>query len=94
MSRVWAGLVTRLPFATEDVRSASLTAQARSIFVGLQKGTLDRSLFTPNANDYFNAQALGAGGVWRVGFLEARRHGRAILSRDVRRREDQVAPIG
>lgn len=33
-------------------------AQAKQIFIGLQKGTIDRSLFTANANAYFSAQAL------------------------------------
>ncbi|MDQ2667485.1 MAG: beta-lactamase family protein, partial [Gemmatimonadota bacterium] len=51
--------IAQLLFATEDARAASRTAQARAIFAGLQKGTVDRSLFTPNANDYFTAQALG-----------------------------------
>ena len=45
-------------FATEDALAASRTAQARSIFQGLQHGTIDRSLFTSNANAYFSEQAL------------------------------------
>lgn len=32
--------------------------QAREIFAGLQQGKIDRSLFTDNANFYFNDQAL------------------------------------
>src|SRR5207253_3250221 len=32
--------------------------QAKKIFEGLQKGTVDRSLFTDNANAYFSEQAL------------------------------------
>ncbi|HSP34218.1 MAG TPA: serine hydrolase domain-containing protein [Thermoanaerobaculia bacterium] len=32
--------------------------QAKSIFTGLQKGQIDRALFTPNANAYFSDQAL------------------------------------
>jgi D-alanyl-D-alanine carboxypeptidase len=32
--------------------------QARAIFTSLQKGTIDRSLFTENANSYFSDQAL------------------------------------
>lgn len=51
--------IAQLLFATEDARSASRTTQARAIFVGLQAGSVDRSRFTPNANDYFSAQALG-----------------------------------
>ncbi|HEX2692462.1 MAG TPA: serine hydrolase domain-containing protein [Gemmatimonadaceae bacterium] len=45
-------------FTTEDALAASRTAQARSIFQGLQRGTIDRSLFTSNANAYFSEQAL------------------------------------
>ena len=35
------------------------TAQARAIFLGLQQGKIDRSLFTSNANFYFSDEALG-----------------------------------
>lgn len=35
-----------------------VTAQAKKIFLGLQRGKIDRSLFTENANGYFDAQAL------------------------------------
>jgi CubicO group peptidase (beta-lactamase class C family) len=45
-------------FTTEDAETASRTAQARKIFEGLQQGTIDRSLFTPDANAYFTPQAL------------------------------------
>ena len=45
-------------FATEDKLAASRTAQARAIFDGLQGGTIDRTLFTSNANAYFSDQAL------------------------------------
>jgi len=45
-----------LLFADSDV--AGHEAKARSIFEDLQKGTIDRSLFTENANFYFNEQAL------------------------------------
>jgi D-alanyl-D-alanine carboxypeptidase len=45
-------------FATDDKLAASRTAQARGIFDGLQRGTVDRSLFTSNANAYFSDQAL------------------------------------
>jgi len=34
------------------------TAQVRAILAGLQKGKIDRSLFTENANSYFSAAAL------------------------------------
>jgi D-alanyl-D-alanine carboxypeptidase len=45
-------------FATEDKLAESRTAQAKAIFEGLQRGTVDRSLFTSNANFYFSDQAL------------------------------------
>lgn len=32
--------------------------QARQIFLGLQQGKIDRSLFTANCNAYFDAQTL------------------------------------
>jgi D-alanyl-D-alanine carboxypeptidase len=39
--------------------SKQSTDQARQIFLGLQNGKIDRSLFTSNCNAYFDAQALG-----------------------------------
>ena len=45
-------------FATTDAASARATAQARAIFLALQRGSIDRSLFTSNANAYFSAAAL------------------------------------
>jgi CubicO group peptidase (beta-lactamase class C family) len=45
-------------FTTEDASTQAHEAQARHIFEGLQKGTIDRSLFTTDANFYFSAQAL------------------------------------
>ncbi len=45
-------------FTSTSPANEKAIAQARQIFVGLQKGTIDRSLFTPNANAYFSAQAL------------------------------------
>ncbi len=50
--------VSQLLFATEDTATLARTARARRIFVGLQHGTIDRSLFTPDANAYFSEQAL------------------------------------
>ncbi|HEY6951568.1 MAG TPA: serine hydrolase domain-containing protein [Bacteroidota bacterium] len=47
-----------LLFTVVDSTTATKTAQARAIFEGLQKGTIDRSLFTENANNYFNDEAL------------------------------------
>lgn len=45
-------------FGTEDKLAESRTARARAIFDGLGRGTIDRSLFTSNANAYFSDQAL------------------------------------
>lgn len=53
-----ADRVARLLFTTEDAETASRTARARAIFEGLQHGTVDRSLFTDDANAYFSDTAL------------------------------------
>jgi len=53
-----ANQISQILFATEDTLADSRTAQAKAIFEGLQKGTIDRSLFTSNANFYFSDQAL------------------------------------
>src|SRR4029077_8271049 len=45
-------------FTTEDAATHAHEAQARQIFEGLQKGTIDRALFTADGNAYFTAQAL------------------------------------
>src|SRR6266496_1023966 len=44
--------------ATDDPVTPRKQDQARKIFEGLQQGTIDRSLFTDNANSYFSEQAL------------------------------------
>jgi D-alanyl-D-alanine carboxypeptidase len=53
-----ASQIARVLFTTEDALAANRTAQARAIFAALQKGTVDRSLFTSNANGYFSDAAL------------------------------------
>jgi D-alanyl-D-alanine carboxypeptidase len=53
-----ANAISQILFTTEDKLEASRTAQAKSIFEGLQRGAIDRSLFTSNANFYFSDQAL------------------------------------
>jgi D-alanyl-D-alanine carboxypeptidase len=50
--------IASILFATQDAQTQERTESARRIFEGLQKGTVDRSLFTPNANAYFDDQAL------------------------------------
>jgi D-alanyl-D-alanine carboxypeptidase len=60
-ARASGGLARRISallFTTDDATSHSKTEQARKIFEGLQHGTVDRTLFTANANSYFDEQAL------------------------------------
>ena len=54
-----ANRIAGLLFATSaDSTTDKAVVQARRILEGLQKGTIDRTLFTENANAYFSAQAL------------------------------------
>jgi D-alanyl-D-alanine carboxypeptidase len=57
-----AGQIARgiapLLLASDDPETPAKLEQARKIFDGLQHGTIDRSLFTDNANFYFSEQAL------------------------------------
>ncbi len=53
-----ANRISKLLFQTQDAQTAMRTEQAKKIFLGLQKGTIDRSLFTSDANFYFSDQAL------------------------------------
>ncbi len=50
--------IAQMLFTTEDAATRSKEGQARKIFDGLQRGAIDRSLFTDNANAYFSEQAL------------------------------------
>jgi hypothetical protein len=50
--------IAPLLLASDDPATPQKLAQARRIFETLQHGTIDRSLFTDNANFYFNEQAL------------------------------------
>jgi CubicO group peptidase (beta-lactamase class C family) len=50
--------IAPLLFETADAATPVKAEQARKIFAGLQKGTIDRSLFTDNANFYFSEIAL------------------------------------
>ena len=43
---------------SENVQDPKQDALVRKVFDGLKQGTIDRSLFTENANAYFTAQAL------------------------------------
>ena len=53
-----AGKIATALFATTDSGAPKALDQVRGIFQGLQRGQIDRSLFTSNANAYFSAQAL------------------------------------
>ena len=53
-----AGGIAPLLFATTDPATPAKLEQAKKIFEGLQRGTIDRSLFTDNANSYFSEEAL------------------------------------
>jgi D-alanyl-D-alanine carboxypeptidase len=50
--------IAPLLLATDDAATPQKEEQARKIFDGLQHGTIDRSLFTDDANSYFSEQAL------------------------------------
>src|SRR5713226_5322250 len=50
--------IAPLLLATDDPATPQRLEQAIKIFAGLQHGTIDRSLFTDNANSYFSEQAL------------------------------------
>ena len=50
--------IAPLLLASDDPATPEKLAQARKIFEGLQHGSVDRCLFTDNANFYFNEQAL------------------------------------
>jgi D-alanyl-D-alanine carboxypeptidase len=64
--------IAPLLLASDDPATPEKLAQARKIFEGLQHGTIDRSLFSDNANFYFNEQALNdfAGGLGPLGTPE------------------------
>jgi D-alanyl-D-alanine carboxypeptidase len=50
--------IAPLLLADDDPQTTAKLEQARKIFEGLQHGTIDRSLFTDNANFYFSEHAL------------------------------------
>ena len=53
-----AGGVSQILFATQDAGTHAKEVEARGIFESLQHGTIDRSLFTADANAYFDTRAL------------------------------------
>ncbi|MGH8183960.1 MAG: serine hydrolase domain-containing protein, partial [Rhodanobacteraceae bacterium] len=50
--------IAKALFEVHDPAATRALAQARAIFAGLQHGKIDRSLFTADANSYFDATAL------------------------------------
>ena len=50
--------VAKALFQVHDPAATRALAQAKTIFAGLQTGRIDRSLFTANANSYFDSTAL------------------------------------
>ncbi|MGI9090609.1 MAG: serine hydrolase domain-containing protein [Gemmatimonadaceae bacterium] len=50
--------IARVMFTGEDAETQTRTALALRIFGGLQHGSIDRSLFTANANAYFSDNAV------------------------------------
>ena len=53
-----ASRIGPLLFAATDVETTRALEQARKVFEALQRGEIDRALFTANANFYFSEQAL------------------------------------
>ena len=53
-----AQTIASLLFAVTDPETTRKLEEAKKIFAGLQQGTVDRSLFTDNANSYLSQQAL------------------------------------
>ncbi|HEY1890404.1 MAG TPA: serine hydrolase domain-containing protein [Steroidobacteraceae bacterium] len=50
--------IAKALFEVHDPAANKALAQAMAIFAGLQRGSIDRGLFTANANSYFDATAL------------------------------------
>jgi hypothetical protein len=53
-----AGKIATTLFAATDGSTQAALDQMRGIFEGLQKGKIDRALFTSNANAYFTEEAV------------------------------------
>jgi D-alanyl-D-alanine carboxypeptidase len=53
-----AGRIANVLFASSDTGGTKARDLARRIYDGLQKGQIDRSLFTADANAYFTAEVL------------------------------------
>ena len=55
---VIASRIEDLLFSTTDAATDRAVAQTRAVFIGLQRGEIDRSLLTSNLSAYFSEQAL------------------------------------
>ena len=53
-----AAPAAKAPEAAPDAKMAKTTEQARQVFLGLQSGKIDRTIFTQLTNDYFTQEAL------------------------------------
>jgi CubicO group peptidase (beta-lactamase class C family) len=53
-----AGRIAPLLFAGRSAATTAAEARARQVLEGLQRGSIDRALFTDDANGYFSAQAI------------------------------------
>lgn len=53
-----AGGIARILLPVTDTDTTKAVEQARRIFTELQQGKVDRSAFSPNANDYFSEQVV------------------------------------
>jgi CubicO group peptidase (beta-lactamase class C family) len=53
-----AGRIAGIIFAQTDTADAAARDQARRIYDGITRGTIDRALFTPAANAYFSQEVL------------------------------------
>ena len=53
-----ANRIAAVLFAANDTLGAGARAQARAIYDALARGTIDRSLFTANANAYFTGEVI------------------------------------
>jgi CubicO group peptidase (beta-lactamase class C family) len=95
-----SGKIADLLFEHHEAVGAARLEQARRIFEGLQKGEIDRALFTGNANFYFSEDALKdfkaglgplgpvseftAGRVWQRGGMTGRMYDVVVGGRKLR----------
>ncbi len=51
--------IARIIFEKTDAEAAAALDLAKAVFAGLQRGKIDRTLFSPNANAYLTAEVIG-----------------------------------